>query len=128
MHSDNQNKKTVAVFLNNDIILSAVKKTLEGRGYQVCQDIQACAEADFAFIGFYFAMLGILRQVRRINLSLPLILITSSEHEWRDSLWSMKDFYDVIKVDGHNEIEICQKIEQWFCEGSGNFLSRKSKI
>ena len=117
-----QNKKGVLILVNNEIVLKAVKKTLEGMGYEIHQDVESCKSVDFGFICSYFARLGTLNQLRTVNYLLPLILVVSADHKLDGNSKSVENFYDVIKLDSHNETDIKQKITRWFSEGQGKFL------
>ncbi len=119
-----QKKKTVVIIVNNEVILSALKKVVEGLGYEVRQGIESCGSAGFGFVGAYFAFLGILKHLRAVNSSLPLVLITNSEDKLNETPESVKDFYDIITLDSYNETDIKQKITRWFSQGNGKFLLR----
>ena len=115
-------KKTAVVLVNNEIVWNAVKKVLEVVGFETRQDVESCEGADVGFIGSYFMLLGILRRLRSINSSLPLVLIENSENKLSENLGYGEEFYDVIQFDKYDEREVSQKLTQWFSEGQGKFL------
>jgi hypothetical protein len=113
----------VAVLLvNNEVTRNAIKGILEDGGFEVRQDIESCREAVVGFIGSYFALLGVVRQVRATNLLLPLVLVRNGEYGLDTEFDLHRDFYDVIQVDYTNEMDIKQKVARWFSEGHGKPL------
>ncbi len=115
-------EKTATLLIGNEILLCAARKVLQGMGYKVQTDIESCAYADFAVIGSYFLLLGVVNQVRSINPSLPLVLI-DVPHAALNGY--SKYFYGVIHLDGSSEMDAMEKIEKWFTEGQGKFLIDK---
>ena len=115
-------KRTVTALIGNEILLGAVKKVLQKMGYQVRTDMESCGKADFAIIGAYFLLLGVVNQVRAKNPSLPMVLIDTPH----TALNGNGDFfYDVIDLDGSSEMDSMETIEKWFTEGRGKFLIGK---
>ncbi len=112
-------KKTAALLIGNEILLGAAKKVLQGMGYKVRTDIESCAEADFAVIGSYFLLLGVVNQVRSKNPLLPLVLIDVANAALNGY---SKYFYGAINLDGSSEMDAVEKIENWFRDGQGKFL------
>lgn len=110
------------MLVNNEVTRNAIKGILEDGGFEVRQDIESCREAVVGFIGSYFALLGVVRQVRATNLLLPLVLVRNGEYGLDTEFDLHRDFYDVIQVDYTNEMDIKQKVARWFSEGHGKPL------
>ena len=119
-----QSKKVVTVLIGNEILSSAARKVLERMGYEVCTDMESVPRADFAIIGSYFLILGVVNQLRAIHPSMPIILIKAPSYELNGN---RGDFYDVIELSGSSEAEACGIIGKWFTEGHGKFLIKKRK-
>ena len=115
-------KKKAVVLVNNEIILSSLEKILEGMGCETHRDIDSCREADFGFVGSYFALLGILNHIHAVRSSLPLVLVVSKEHDLDGDLELDRDFYDIVRLDSYDEADVRQKITQWFSEEHGALL------
>ena len=120
-----KNKKTAVVLVHNEIVVNAVKKVLETVGFEARQDVESCQRARMGFIGAYFVFLGLIRRLRAVNSSLPLVLIESGENGLDEKPEYVKEFYDVIKFDKYDEKEVSQKLAQWFSEGQGKFLVKE---
>ena len=116
--------KIALVFVNNEIVMKAVKSALEKRGYEVRYDIESCAGAKLGVIGAYFAYLGIVKQLLDLNPALPVILIENNELKLDEISGSSKELYDVIKIENHDEREISRKIGQWFSQENGRRLEK----
>ena len=125
--TDRKEKKAL-VLVNNEIILNAVKKVLEGMGYTVCRDIESSVQADVGFVGGYFLLLGILHQLHGISPSLPLVLIVDADNRLDGNEKLFNDFYDVIRLTNHDEREIAQRITSWFSEGPGKVFGQAKGV
>ena len=117
-------KKKAMVLVNNEIVINAVKEVLDAEGFETRQGIESCEEADIGFIGSYFMIPGILRHLRSVNCSLPLVLIENSKNGLSEDLDYDKEFYDVVQIDKYDEKEVHRKLTQWFSEGQGKFLAK----
>ncbi|GEM_PF-2204593 len=123
----NGHKKTAVLLINNEIVSNALKSVLSGLGYEVSHDTRSCAGADIGFVGSYFAILGILKQIKTINPLLPLVLIVDSDDGEMEAVESTKDLYDVIRLKNHSEVEIKNDILRWFSEGRGKLQVKFKK-
>ena len=121
----NTRKKLAVVFENNEIVLNAVRKVLEGLGYEVRRDVESARHADIGFVGAYFALLGVVHQLRQMNALLPLVLIVNSDQKL--CLQSAKDFYDIIHIQTRDQGRVRDRVARWFSEGQGRFLSNKRR-
>lgn len=117
-------EKAVTVLVGNEILLGAAKKVLQGMGYTVRTDIESSAKSDFAIIGSYFLLLGVVNQVRSTNPLLPLVLIDTPHAALNGN---SKYFYGVIDLDASSEMDANEKIGKWFSEGQGKFLINKNR-
>jgi hypothetical protein len=115
-------KKTATLLVGNEILLGATKKVLQGMGYEIRTDVESCVEADFAVIGAYFLLLGVVNQVRFKNPTLPLVLIDAPNTAPNGY---SKYFCGVINLDGSSEMDAVEKISKWFTEGQRKFLINK---
>ena len=120
-----QSKKVVTVLIGNEVLLRAAKKSLQDMGYSVLMSIESCADADFAIIGSYFLWLGVVKQVRALNPSLPLVLLATPPYELNGY---SRHFFGVIELNGNFEMDAREKITKWFTEDQGKFLiNRREK-
>ncbi len=115
-------KKVAVLLVNNETARNAMRDVLGGAGFEVRQDVGACQIAEVGFIGAYFALLGVVRQVRAIDPLLPLVIVRNGDHELGTELELHQDYYDVIKLDYSNEVDVRQKFSRWFSEGHGKVL------
>ena len=121
----NQNKKVVTALIGNEVLLQAAKKALKDMGYSVLTNIESCADADFAIIGSYFLWLGVVKQVRALNPSLPLVLLATPPYDLNGD---SRHFFGVIELNGNSEMDAREKITKWFTEDQGKFLiNRREK-
>ena len=120
-----KNKRMVAVLIGNEILSSAARKVLERMGYEVCADMGSVPRADFAIIGSYFLWLGVVKQVRVLSPSLPLVLLATPPYELNGY---SRHFFGVIELNGNFEMDAREKITKWFTEDQGKFLiNRREK-
>lgn len=117
-------RRTVTVLMGNEILMGAVKRVLEGRGCEVRTDLESCRKADFAVIGGYFVLLGVVNQVISKNPYLPLVLI-DVPHASLNGYG--KYFYGIIGLDEISEMNAVEKVGKWFSEGQGKFLIEKKR-
>ena len=117
-----QNMKAATALIGNEVLLHAAKKALQDIGYSVLTSIESCAEADFAIIGSYFLWLGVVKQVRALNPSLPLVLLATPPYDLNGD---SRHFFGVIELNGNSEMDAREKISKWFAEGQGKLLIRQ---
>src|SRR5690242_11664540 len=95
-------EKTVTVLMGNEILRGAAKKVLHKLGYRVRTDLASCANADFAIIGAYFLLIGVVKHVKALNPLLPLVLVDTPHAAMNgDSRY----FYGIIDADGSSEMD-----------------------
>lgn len=115
---------TAVAFVNNEIVLGCLKRVLAEIGYQTRHEVDAAPKAKIAVVGAYFAHLGIIRQLRAANPSLPVLIIETVDYPLNGFLASVDEIYDVLRIGRPMGSDVERRLREWFSDSRGRSLTQ----